>query len=140
EYLKTFPNLEHKKLLLFTNQSHVYQRNSERNEEYLSKPWKFTFKAWYGSLLRTLNSIGVDSDQVYYYLYDEIKPEQVDDFIALAEWSRTAIEELQFFITISDRKTMQVIPYSDINQVFVPIATEAKETYPKANIWVYDVI
>lgn len=140
EYLKTFPNLEHKKLLLFTNQSHVYQRNSERNEEYLSKPWKFTFKAWYGSLLRTLNSIGVDSDQVYYYPYDEIKPEQVDDFIALAEWSRTAMEELQFFITISDRKTMQVIPYSDINQVFVPIATEAKETYPKANIWVYDVI
>lgn len=140
KYLRNFENLSDLKILLYTNHSNDRRRNSRSQEAFLTQNWKKTFASWYQEMLSELSAMGVKESQVYWYPFDEIKKEHVQDFINLSKWAKQEVKNFQVFVTVSKKESLKVVPYANISQVTPSFSKEAKKKYPKAEIWQYTVI
>jgi len=137
-YLANFKDLKDKKILLFYN----LKGNAEskfKGKEFLDDTWKSNFEKWYKRIQNELSKIGVNAADIYFYPYDEIKPDEADNFIALVKWGKRAIANFKTFVTVIDEKTYRAASHADI----VQISKHKVKDVGKINseeIWVYDVL
>lgn len=138
DYLLQFQNLKNKKVLLFYN----LKANAAKmfnGQKFLDQSWKSNFARWYKLLQVELSKISVTPNDVYFYPYDEIKPNEVKNFVELAKWGKASIPDFKTFVTIIDEKTYEAGSHADIVQLSLFLVKKAAQI-KNDNIWVYDVL
>src|SRR5690606_31116252 len=115
-YLSRFKNLKNKKLFLFHNFNTGAVRKFN-GKTFMDSAWRENFKNWYSLLKRELTRIGINSNNIYYYPFDEIKPEQVDHFVKLSKWGKKYIDNFRLFLTLNDQKSYLAAEFADIVQI-----------------------
>lgn len=138
DYLGQFPNLENKKVLLFYNLK-ANAAKKFNGQDFLDQSWKQNFTRWYKLMQGELLKIGVNTKEVYFYPYDEIKPNEVKNFVELIKWGKASIPDFKTFVTIIDEKTYEAGNHADVVQISLFHVKKAKQIKNK-NIWVYDVL
>lgn len=140
DYLGYFKNLQDKKILLFYNfkgEDRAVRRFGGQN--FLDQNWKNNFSQWYRLMQVELAKIGVDAKEIYFYPYDEIKADEVNNFVELVKWGKSSIPDFKTFVTILDEKTYEVGNYADIVQLSL-FHIKSAQQIKNDNIWVYDVL
>lgn len=140
DYLGSFKNLQDKKILLFYNfkgESRAVKRFGGQN--FLDQNWKKNFNQWYRLMQVELAKIGVDTKEIYFYPYDEIKADEVNNFVELVKWGKSSIPGFKTFVTILDDKTYEVGNYADIVQLSL-FHIKSAQKIKNDNIWGYGVL
>ena len=138
-YLGNFKNLHKKKILLFDNFKGNNAIKKFNGKTFLDEQWQKNFKKWYDLMINKLSEIGVNSDEVYYYPYDEIKVSELERFIDLNKWGKGNIPNFKTFVTINNSKSFEAGNYADIVQVILHDIDKI-HLLKSDNIWLYDVL
>ena len=137
-YLKNFNNLQDKKVLLFYNlKNNASQKFA--SQIFLDGVWKDNFSSWYRLLLREVTKLGVKSENVFFYPYDEITKDEVKNFVELNKWAKKEIKDYQSFVTVIQQDTFEAANSADLVQIskfMLPYLANIKNK----NIWLYDVL
>lgn len=135
KYLSNFKNLGNKKILLFYNFS-TSPKSRFKGKTFLDNTWKSNFSIWYKMMQRELSGLGVNIEEVYFYPYDEIKPNDINNYIEIVRWGKANIPNFKTFVTINNEKSYQAGKFADIVQIPMSHLNRIRRIDNK-NIWVY---
>lgn len=135
-YLSNFPRQNN--VLLFVNWQNKKDWSSSK-AVFMSDEWKTLFKDWYLAMLQTLSKAGYDKDKIYWYPYDEVNGNYINELIDFSNWAKRELPDLQLFATIMNKNGTKVIPYVDLVQLKEILVSESG-LKPKKQLWLYEVI
>ncbi|MGD0843132.1 MAG: hypothetical protein ABSA06_02020 [Geobacteraceae bacterium] len=108
---------------------------------FLSREWQDGFRKWYVNAVRAAGRAGFSEEQIYLYPYDEIAGEQIDDFVRLATWAKSAIPTVKFYATFGEatfksKRWDKLLPHLDIAQASYEETLQDHSRF-KGEAWVY---
>ncbi len=126
-----------KKALFFLNFSNEKILTNDGKYSFMSDEWKEWFKKLYTILMNSAVKAGFQKDQVYIYSYDEIKENDLNNFIEFSTWAHKEIEEIKLYGTLDSKESLLALPYLDIAQVLNHDNLYADAIKSKKEIWLY---
>lgn len=105
---------------------------------FLGASWKTAVKRWYEGVRQVVVQAGFKAEQIYWYPFDEMRDKEIDQFIALAKWARSAIPGVRFYATLGLKNSERALPYVDIAQIIDNDNELKKFTEGDAEKWLYD--
>jgi hypothetical protein len=108
---------------------------------FLSAQWKSAFIKWYKVVWQTVKSYGFTDEQIYFYPYDEVRGEDINDDAALIAWLKKQIPSIKIFGTIvnTNKQAMdRILPLLDVAQI--QLKGPSVQSYPAHNSanWLYE--
>lgn len=101
-----------------------------------SDQWKREFVDWYSSAVLMLKQHGWESNQIYFYPYDEPSTGMIPEALSFYRWAKDNILNIKFFATASNRDALVLQGFVDILVVKPELA---EGTIRKSGeTWVYD--
>ena len=134
-YLKLHKGAE--KILLCSGFGGLGTSSIDR-KSFRDRQWQERFKNWYTRIVRIADTVGFAEGQLYLYPYDEMLGKQVDDFVELASWARTAIPTIKFYATLGSLESERALPFLQIAQVPNDENMLNKFDSASAELWLYD--
>lgn len=126
------------KIMFFLNFRGDGQMAASGGHTFMTDEWKEWFKGLYARLVRCAIQAGFSRGQLYLYPYDEVGGKDIDRFLSLASWAKTAIASIQFYATLNKQEALKVLPYLDIAQVIDRKDLLNAAKLSKKEIWLYD--
>ncbi|MBV5329509.1 MAG: DUF4091 domain-containing protein [Chlorobium sp.] len=108
---------------------------------FMGNEWKEWFSKWYVNLVLAVKRAGVKEDQIYFYPYDEMRGQQIDDFLRFAAWTKEAMPSVKFYATLGDgtyksKRWGEILPYLDIAQASYDEMLADRSRF-KGEAWIY---
>ncbi|MEC3880166.1 hypothetical protein [Parapedobacter sp. 10938] len=136
KYISQFS--QNNNILLFINWQNKKNWTFDQMK-FMSDGWKSTFKDWYLTMLQSLEKEGYKSSQVFWYPYDEVNGDYINELIEFSKWAKSEIPSLQLFATVMNKSGAKIIPYVDIAQI-KEILVAQNNLKPRKQLWIYEVI
>jgi len=126
------------KILLFMGFRNENRKTCNGKCKFMDEQWKTGFRLWYSSIVKAERKIGFSEDQIYLYPFDEMRGDEIDQFIMLSSWARKEIPGIKFFATLGEKNSQRALPYVDIAQVID--SDEFIKLLPKKSteLWIYN--
>jgi len=126
------------KVVLFMSLKSDYRLTLGGRYPFLGEQWKAAMKKWYEGARDAAVRVGFQADQVYWFPFDEMDGQEIDQFIALARWAREKIPGVKFYSTL-DRKTAErALSYLDVAQIINDDRVLGSFPSGKTEKWLYD--
>ena len=105
------------KIMFFVNFNNNNLLTANGKYVFFSDEWKYAFRKFYERLLKSALQAGFSDDQLYFYLFDEMKGKEIEQFVTIAAWARKEMPAIKFYATLSNKEAFKALPYLDISQV-----------------------
>lgn len=140
KYLKMHKGIS--KVLMYADFGASARRTSVHGKyPFMGTEWKNWFVRWYAGQALAAKRAGVRQDQIYFYPYDEMSGEQIDDFLRFAAWAKEAMPSVKFYATLGDgtyksKRWGEILPYLDIAQASYDEMLADRSRF-KGEAWIY---
>jgi len=139
-YLAYFRKNRIDNILLFMDFASLSNRTPPRMGAFMSDDWHKKFINWYNNIIKIIKGNGFADATVYLYPYDEVKDKDIPDFKQLIAWARTAIPDVKFFATLTDKSNISaLLSRVDVAQILSNYSELNNLPVHHAQIWIYKI-
>lgn len=105
-------------------------------QSFRSDQWKSEFVDWYSNAVLLLKRHGWESNQIYFYPYDEPSAAMVPEVISFYRWAKSNISTIKFFATVDNKSALVLKGLADV----IVVKPELAAVNPRKDgeMWVYD--
>lgn len=112
-------------------------RSIHNRYAYLSPEWRSWFTRWYRTVMAVAQEAGFDPSRVLLYPFDEMRGEEIDQFVRLASWVRGGFDGARFYATIDKSAATRVLPYLAVAQFVEKPGLAAPSAENGPDVWRY---